>query len=38
MKIIKRRLKREYNYLIVDSLENASVSESNLIIEFLENV
>ena len=34
----KRRLKREYNYLIVDSLENASVSESNLIIEFLDNV
>ena len=33
----KRRLKREYNYLIVDSLENASVSESNLIIELLEN-
>ena len=33
----KRRLKREYNYLIVDSLENASVSESNLIIKFLEN-
>ena len=33
----KRRLKREYNYLIVDSLENASVSESNLITELLEN-
>ena len=33
----RQRLKREYNYLIVDSLENASVSESNLITELLEN-
>ena len=37
----KKRLKSEYKYLIVDSLENSSVSEGNLIIElmdFLEDV
>ncbi|WP_455539497.1 hypothetical protein [Terrisporobacter sp.] len=33
----KKRLKREYNYIIVDSLENASVSESNLIEKFLDS-
>ncbi|MCR1822325.1 hypothetical protein, partial [Terrisporobacter muris] len=31
----RRRLRKEYRYLIVDSLESASVSESNLILEFL---
>ena len=31
----KRRLTKEYKYLIVDSLESASVSECNLISEFL---
>lgn len=31
----RRRLRKEYRYLIVDSLESASVSESNLIAEFL---
>ena len=31
----KRRLAKEYKYLIVDSLESASVSECNLISEFL---
>ena len=34
----KERLKNEYRYLIVDSLENASVSECYLIIELLDNV
>ena len=31
----RSRLRKEYRYLIVDSLESASVSESNLIVEFL---
>lgn len=31
----RRRLRKEYRYLIVDSLESVSVSESNLIAEFL---
>lgn len=34
----KKRLKREYRYLIVDSLENASVSECNLIGQLLNEV
>lgn len=34
----KERLKNEYRYLIIDSLENASVSECNLISELLDNV
>lgn len=33
-----KRLKREYRYLIVDSLENASVSECNLIGQLLNEV
>ena len=33
----KERLKKEYKYLIVDSLENASVSEGNLIINLMES-
>ena len=31
----RSRLRKEYRYLIVDSLESASVSEGNLIVEFL---
>ena len=34
----KARLKKEYKYLIVDSLENASASEGNLIMELLDNM
>lgn len=34
----KKRLKNEYKYLIVDSLENASVSEGRLIYELINNV
>lgn len=34
----KKRLRKEYKYLIVDSLENSSASECNLIIELLNNV
>ncbi|MPM19902.1 hypothetical protein SDC9_66329 [bioreactor metagenome] len=34
----RKRLKKEYRYLIVDSLENASVSECNLIGELLNEV
>lgn len=34
----KERLKNEYRYLIVDSLENASVSECYIITELLDNV
>ena len=34
----KERLKKEYKYLIVDSLENSSVSEGNLINELMQSV
>lgn len=34
----KKRLKNDYKYLIVDSLENASVSEGRLIYELINNV
>ena len=34
----KERLKKEYKYLIVDSLENSSVSEGNLIDELMQSV
>ena len=34
----KEKLKKEYKYLIVDSLENSSVSEGNLIDELMQSV
>ena len=34
----KEKLKKEYKYLIVDSLENSSVSEGNLIDELVQSV
>ena len=34
----KEKLKKEYKYLIVDSLENSSVSEGNLINELMQSV
>ena len=34
----KEKLKKEYKYLIVDSLENSSVSEGNLIDEIMQSV